>query len=66
MVFLSAIIVALDLWHSFLARLNPEDQKKKTYLSVLTCLGWRVFYIYHRSDVWILENLSKVRRASSR
>ena len=38
MMFLSAIIVALDLWHSFLARLNPEDQKKKTYLSVLTCL----------------------------
>ena len=38
MVFLSAIIVALDLWHSFLARLNPEDQKKKTYLSVFACL----------------------------
>ena len=38
MVCLSAIIVALDLWHSFLARLNPEDQKKKTYLSVFACL----------------------------
>ena len=38
MVFLSAIIVAPNLWHSFLARLNPEDQKKKTYLSVFACL----------------------------
>ena len=38
MVFHSAIKVALDLWHSFLARLNPEDQKKKTYLSVFACL----------------------------
>ena len=35
---LSAIIVAPDLWLSFLARLNPEDQKKKTYLSVFACL----------------------------
>ena len=38
MVFLSAIIVAPDLWLSFLARLNPEDQKNKTYLSVFACL----------------------------
>ena len=35
---LSAIIAAPDLWLSFLARLNPEDQKKKTYLSVFACL----------------------------
>ena len=38
MVFHSAIIVAPNLWHSFLARLNPEDQKKETYLSVFACL----------------------------
>ena len=38
MVFLSAIIAAPDLWLSFLARLSPEDQKKKTYLSVFACL----------------------------
>ena len=36
--FFSAIIAAPDLWLSFLARLNPEDQKKKTYLSVFACL----------------------------
>ena len=35
---LSAIIVAPDLWLSFLARLNPEDQNNKTYLSVFACL----------------------------
>ena len=36
--FLSAIIAAPDLWLSFLARLNPEDQKNKTYISVFACL----------------------------
>ena len=41
MVFLSAIIVALDLWHSFLARLNPEDQKEKTQFFRLA----RVLYL---------------------
>ena len=35
---LSAIIAAPDLWLSFLARLNPEDQSNKTYLSVFACL----------------------------
>ena len=35
---LSAIIAAPDLWLSFLARLNPEDQKKKAYLSIFACL----------------------------
>ena len=38
MVFLSANIVAPDLWLSFLAKLNQEDQKNKTYLSVFACL----------------------------
>ena len=38
LLFLSAIIVAPDLWLSFLARLNQEDQKNKTYLSVFACL----------------------------
>ena len=38
MMFLSAIIAAPDLWLSFLARLDPEDQKDKTYLSVFACL----------------------------
>ncbi|CAH3108625.1 unnamed protein product [Pocillopora meandrina] len=33
-----AIIVAPDLWLSFLARLNPDDQSNKTYLSVFACL----------------------------
>ena len=36
--FLSVIIVAPDVWLSFLARLIPEDQKNKTYLSVFACL----------------------------
>ena len=35
---LSAIIAAPDLWLSFLARLNQEDQNNKTYLSVFACL----------------------------
>ena len=35
---LSAIIAAPDLWLSFLARLSPEDQKNKAYLSVFACL----------------------------
>ena len=35
---LSAIIAAPDLWLSFLAKLNQEDQKNKTYLSVFACL----------------------------
>ena len=38
MVFLSANIVAPDLWLSFLAKLNQEGQKNKTYLSVFACL----------------------------
>ena len=38
MLSLSAIIAAPDLWLSFLARLNPEDQKNKTCLSVFACL----------------------------
>ena len=38
MVFLSANIVAPDLWLSFLAKLNQEGQKNKTYLSVFVCL----------------------------
>ena len=43
MVFLSAIIVAPDLWLSFLARLNPEDQRNKTCLSVFACLAGACF-----------------------
>ena len=38
MLSLSAIIAAPDLWLSFLARLNPDDQNNKTYLSVFACL----------------------------
>ncbi|PFX22978.1 Multidrug resistance-associated protein 4 [Stylophora pistillata] len=38
MLFVSAVIVAPDLWLSFLAKLPPEDQKNKTYLTVLACL----------------------------
>ena len=38
MMFLLAIIAAPDLWLSFLARLSPEVQKNKTYLSVFACL----------------------------
>ena len=34
----SAVIVAPDLWLSFLARLVQEDQKNKTFLSVFACL----------------------------
>ncbi|PFX23000.1 Multidrug resistance-associated protein 4 [Stylophora pistillata] len=33
-----AVIVAPDLWLSFLARLVQEDQKNKTFLSVFACL----------------------------
>ena len=43
MVFLSAIIVAPDLWLSFLARLNPEDQRNKTCPSVFACLAGACF-----------------------
>ena len=43
MVFLSAIIVAPDLWLSFLARLNPEDQRNPTCLSVFACLAGACF-----------------------
>ncbi|XP_022777795.1 multidrug resistance-associated protein 4-like, partial [Stylophora pistillata] len=33
-----AVIVAPDLWLSFLTKLIPEDQKNKTFLSVFACL----------------------------
>ncbi|XP_022794856.1 multidrug resistance-associated protein 4-like [Stylophora pistillata] len=33
-----AVLVAPDLWLSFLARLIPEDQKNRTFLSVFACL----------------------------
>ena len=49
MMFLSAIIAAPDLWLSFLARLDPEDQKDKTYLSVFACLVGACFTF---SIVW--------------
>ena len=35
---ISAVIVAPDLWLSFLTKLIPEDQKNKTFLSVFACL----------------------------
>ena len=45
MLFLSAFIAAPDLWLSFLARLDPEDQKNKTYLSVFACLVGTCFTV---------------------
>ena len=54
MVFLSAIIVAPDLWLSFLAKLNQEDQKNKTYLSVFACLVGACFtFTTTDSGLWI-------------
>ena len=43
MVFLSAIIVSPDLWLSFLARLNPEDQRNKNCPSAFACLAGACF-----------------------
>ncbi|CAH3108598.1 unnamed protein product [Pocillopora meandrina] len=58
-----AIIAAPDLWLSFLARLNPEDQNNKTYISVFACLvGVCIIFTIIRAYGFLLVSLKCAER----